>query len=76
VNGHVEWAKAQFCLLLLTLLFVFCVFAAFKANVWRMDTSIVSWMMNLAGGFGGAILIYMRPGSPAGRSEKPPEAKS
>ena len=68
MNGHIDWVKTQFCLLLLTLLFVFSVFATFKAVVWHMDSSIVAWMMGQAGAFGGAILLSMRPGSSQGRS--------
>ena len=68
MNGHIDWAKAQFCLLLLTLLFVFSVFATFKAVIWHMDPTIVAWMMGQAGSFAGAILLSMRPGSPRGRS--------
>lgn len=72
MNGHVEWAKAQFCLLLLTLLFIFSIFAIFKAIVWKMDSNLVSFMMSQAGAFAGAILLLIRPGGPSGRSEKPP----
>jgi len=68
MNNHVDWAKAQFCLLLLTLLFVFSVLATFKAVIWHMDSTLVAWMMGQAGSFAGAILLSMRPGSSQGRS--------